>query len=309
MSFCEKCGKQLAEGEVCSCQKTTKKKNNPAIIVLAIFAIAIVALVVVLILNADGGSSKSKKDDKEEKSSYMDPIDNYIAVVNKRNADYIAYKKALLPEFSTKKFVAFMEALTADGEYKDYLEDANEDLSDYYEDCDEKFEGWKISFKKESAEKVDADDLEDYQEDLEEYYEDELEYSVEALEESLEDEDALEDFADALDIDEKDAIKVAETMLAYMKAYEELKTTAGYEVTGKFILKAGGETYETDSVTFLVLKVNGSWVYGGIMDYNYPGFGGDAYNMFNFFFREIRSDKLYIDMWFQVVVYTYIYFL
>ena len=298
MSFCEKCGKELAEGQVCDCQGASKKKFNPAIIVLAVFVIAIVALVIVLIVNSDGGSSKSKKDDKEEKSTYMDPIDNYLAVVNKKNEDYIAFNKSLMPEFSAKKFGAFMEVFTADGEYADYLEDANDQLSDYYEECDDEFKGWKLSFKKEAAEKLDADDMEDYKEYVEEYYEDYLQYTVEELEENMEDEDTLEDLAYMLDVTEEDAAKIVKAMITYMKAYEGLKVSAGYEVTGKFVLKADGETYETDSMSFVVLKVNGSWVYCGLTDYDYLGFEEDDYSVFGFFFRGLRSPKLYTDVWF-----------
>ena len=295
--FCEKCGKELVEGEVCSCQKPKKKKVNPAVIVLAVIVLAIIALVVTLILNADSGSSESKKDDKEkeEKSTYMDPIDNYLAIVNKRNDDSVELVESMMPEFSVKKFKAMMEIIAESEYFADEIEAENENLADYYEEADDEFEGWKISFKKEDAEKLDAETLEEYSEEAEEYYEDDLEYMVESFEEIIEDKAYLEDVANVFELSMEDSRELMETMIAYYKAYEEVEVTAGYEVTGKFILKADGETYETESLSFIVLKINGSWVYWGLTDYGYLGFEEDDYGVFDFFFRELSYSKFVID--------------
>lgn len=295
--FCEKCGKQLAEGEVCNCQTPEKKKLNPAIIVLAVILLAIVALVVVLLLNSDGGSSKSKKDDKEkeQKSTYMDPIDNYLAVINKRNTDAVDFVEAMIPEFAVKKFHAMVEIYAKSDYYGDDIEDMSDDLADYYDDCDDEYDTWKISFEKKEAEKMDEDALEDYKEEVEEYYEDDLSYMVESLEEIMEDEDYLEDVADSFELSEEDARELVENMLAYYKCYEDIKVTAGYEVKGKFVLKADGETYETEYMKFVVLKIDGSWVYCGLADYGYLGFEGEDSGVFSFFFRELRSSKFYAE--------------
>lgn len=293
MSFCEKCGKQLAEGETCSCQTPEKKKFNPAIIVLAVILLAVVALVVALIANAGGSSSKSKKNDKEkeEKSTYMDPIDNYLAVVNKKNSDIFDFKEAMMPDFAVKKFHAMMEICAKSDYYGEDIEDMSDDLADYYDDCDDEFDTWKITFEKKEAEKLDEDTLDYYKELAEDYYEDDVSYMVESLEEMMDDDGYMEDIADMLELSEEDTKELVECMLTYYKCYEEVKVTAGYEVTGKFVLKAEGETYETDKLSFVVLKINGSWVYMGLADYGYLGFEGEDSGVFSFFFREIRSSK------------------
>lgn len=227
-------------------------------------------------------------------SSYMGPVDDLMAAVNKKETDPMKFMEIMAPDFSYKEFKAVIDAAKKmSDDVEDSMEEAVEEMEDAYEECDDEFDKWKISFETKDAEKFDKDDLEDAAEFYEDYYKDYLKDSIDEMEDVLKDDDDLEDFAEMLDIDEKDAKSLIKSMVDYANAYEDLKVSAGYEVKGKFILKSGKDTYETDYVKFTVLKINGSWVYCGLTDYESLQFEDDDDNLFGFFFEQLRSSSFY----------------
>jgi len=267
--FCSTCGYPLQENvspetpsvdanSVVEKVKTLDKK------VLAIggAAIAAVVLILIIVIIALGGKS------------YMDPINKYIKAVNKRDDNYLTYETVLQGkkiEKLNKNIYKVM--LDTDAEcyddytYEELFEDYADDLEEMYDDiADEYGDKWKLSFKLKDAEKMDKDDLEDLNELLEDstdYYEDELD----ELAEILEDDDELEDFADDYGVDEKAAKKIIKAYTKYYEFLAEMKVQQAYEVKGKFIIKADGEEFESDTVKLIMAKINGSWVYLNSEDY------------------------------------------
>ncbi len=226
---------------------------------------------------------------------YMTPVDNLMNAVNKKETDPMKLLTVMAPDFAAKEMESVMKSMMKmSDDMEDYMEDAVEENEEMYEEIDDEFDKWKISFEEKKAEKIDKDDLEDYADELEDYYKDYIEDSVDSMEDALDDDDMLEAFAEMLDIDEKDAKNLIKSMIKYMNLYEDLKVTAGYEVKGKFILKSGKDTYETDTVKFVVLKINGSWVYMGAD--SSVVFEDDDDRLFSFFYSQLRSSSLYSDI-------------
>lgn len=222
---------------------------------------------------------------------YMGPVEDWMSFVNKRNTDAIDLMTLFNPDFSSKELDNLIDlAIDYSGdEYEDYMEEMAEEIEDTYDDAEDEFEGWKISFEEKSADEIKSKDLKEYNEYIEDYYKDYLEDTVDDLEDALEEEDDIEEFADEMEISEKEAKKYIEAMIDYMKAYEEIEATEGYEVKGKFILKSDGDEYKTEYISFIVLKIDGSWVYWGLSDYDSLEFEDDDEDVFSFFFYELGS--------------------
>ncbi len=221
--------------------------------------------------------------------SYRGPVDELISLTNKKETDPTKWMFVMQPGFAEKEQKAYYDVMKdAVEDYEDELEDSKERYEDYFDECDDAFDGWKISFEESEAEKIDKDDLEDYMDEVEDYYDDYYKETVRNLEDVLEDKDDLEEFAENLDIDEKDAKKYIQAHIKYLQAFEDLEVTAGYEVKGKFILKTDDDDYKSDTVKLTVLKINGSWVYWGVNDSSKLGFDEDEDGVFNFFFNELR---------------------
>lgn len=326
MAFCEKCGKELAEGEQCTCtaeavaeeavaetpvveetvaetpvveetpvaevapveeakeaeapatEEPAKKKNNIIIIVVAAVAVVVLLLLVALL----AGGSKG----------YMEPVDDFMAAVNKKNTDPIEIYSTLMPDFATGLYADAHKKYMVVEEYADYYEDAIETMEDYYDDCEDEFDKWKLTFETKKASEMDEDDLEDIQDYLDDYYDDYREDEVDMYEDALEDDDELEDGADELDITEAQAKALLKANMKYAQAYEKLKVTAGYEVKGKFIVKSGKDVYETKTVEFRVVKINGDWTYWGLTDGSLD-FEDDDEHCFDFISNFLSGRKLY----------------
>ncbi len=299
MAFCERCGKQLADGEVCTCMAGQQSEAPGAAPVgnaqpvggaapangnKKKWLIAIpVAAAVLLIIIISALSSKP----------YMEPVEDFMKLMNKRSTNVEKMLKLQVPGFAKKEYAAFISAAKKSDDFEDILDDTKEYLEDSYEDADDEFEKWKLSFELKKAEKMDKDDLEDLKDYLEDFYDDYLEDTVDDIEDELDDEDELEDLADELDMSEKEVKKFAQAYIKYLKAYEDMKVTAGYEVKGKFIIKSKDGDCKTDTVTFRVIKVNGDWCYYGFSDSGSYGFNDDDEGVFYFLYDLLDSRWLY----------------
>lgn len=319
MAFCEHCGKEIAEGEQCTCQsvdtaaqapvaeetpvvetpvaeeakavaeapavkeeaKETKPDDNKNKMVILIAAAAAVVVLIVLVALFAGGSKK-----------YMEPVDDFIAQINKKNTDPVELYSTLMPDFAASLYADTHKKYMVAEDYVDGYEDAMDNMEDYYDDCDDEFGKWKLSFELKKASEMDEDDLEDIQDYLDDYYDDYREDEVDMYEEALEDDDDLEDAADELDISESQAKAMLKASIKYAQAYEKMKVTEGYEVKGKFIVKAGKDEYETSTVEFRVIKINGDWTYWGIADGSLE-FDDDDENCLDFLSNFLSGRKLY----------------
>lgn len=228
---------------------------------------------------------------------YTSPVDDWMSFVNKRNTDAMDMMTLSSPGFASKEFdslISMTKKLAGD-EYEEYMEEMADEIEDTYDDAEDEFEGWKISFEEKSADEIKSKDLKEYNEYIEDFYKEQLKDVVDEMEDALEEADDLEDMADDLDISEKEAKKYINAMIDYMKAYEDIEATEGYEVKGKFILKSDGDEYKTEYISFIVLKIDGSWVYWGLSEYDSLKFEDDDEGVFNFFFSQLRSRTFFND--------------
>lgn len=302
MAFCEHCGKQLADGEVCTCTagqqaaapeevqgtapagdaqpvsgEAVPANGNKKKLYLIAGGVAVVVILLFIIIRA----LISKP--------YMEPVEDFMKLMNKRSTSYEEIAKAKLPGFAQKKFAAVFSAAKKSDEFADRFEDAAENMADYYEDAEDEFEKWKVSFELKKAEKMDEDDLDGLKGFFEDYFDDNVEDTVDEIEDILDDEDELEEMADFMDMSEKEAKKFCKAYIDFLKAYEELKVTDGYEVKGKFIIESKDGDCKTETLTFRVLKMNGDWCYYGISDSNSYGFRGDDEGVFNFLYSSLNN--------------------
>lgn len=287
MAFCTKCGKELTENEVCSCQQEAPveapkaetpqsteapkaesskaevpqpevtsqpeaKKQPNKMLVPAVIGVVVI-LLIVLIASLAGGKP------------YKKMLDEYVSLVNKKSTDVDAYDYALMAE-GRVKFAKEMQKtmLKIDEDSKDLLEEEKEEKADAYEECNDEFEGWKLSYEIKSADKMSEKDLKSYQKDAKSYYKDYIKPVIKNMEEILEnDDDEIEEGADELDISEKEYKSLVKTTLKQYKDFEDMEITKGYEVKVKFTVKTKDDEYKADTVKVVVLKVNGDWVYAG----------------------------------------------
>ncbi len=291
MAFCEKCGKPLEDGQKCTCEAAAPKAPVENVAPKApakgkgkkgLIAVAAVIVVVLLISLLTGGKG------------YMSPVEDFMSAINKKSTDVVKIYTTLMPDFAAKQFKSvYKQVLKVVDDAADSMDDLKEELEEYYDDATDEYGKWKLTFEKKSAKKLDKDDIEEYQEECESYYENYMEGSLEYFDEILEDEDYLEDFADSLDIKEKQAKSIVKAMKKYYQAYEDLKVSAGYEVKGKFVIQADDE-FKTEYVKFIVLKVNGDWTYYGISDGDL--YFGDYYDYFEFIEDALYDGALFTNV-------------
>ncbi len=324
MGFCENCGKELADGEQCTCTaeeavaqepvveeakveeivaeekpvveevpavaeapaaEEAAKEPKPAMdkkkmVILGAAAAAVVVLLLLVALFAGGSKG------------YMGPVEDFMAQINKQNTEPVEVYSALLPDFGASLYAQSHNKYKVSEEYMDYYEDSVEYLEDHYDDCNDEYDKWKLSFETKKATKMDEDDLEDIQDYLDDYYDDYLEDEADYFEETLDDDGDIEDAADELDISESQVKAILKANLKYVKAYEELKVTAGYEVKGRFLVKAGKDEFKTETVEFRVVKINGDWTYWGITSGSLD-FDDDEEDCFSFISNFLSSKRLY----------------
>lgn len=261
MEKCEKCGKEIAEGTVCSCQKpdakaevkpaeaTKEGKKGKGSMVLGVVVLAIIAFVVVIVLTS---------------KPYMKSIDNYVALINEKCTDYRELQYTLMADSRVKLAKKYAEAMMAQDSYEDNLEYREESLEKFYDMCEDEFEEWTLTYELKDKEKLDKDVLEKLQKSYEDYYEDNIEDLMEEWTDRLEDDDELEDYADDNDISEKEAEAICKARIAYYKDYAKVKITDGYEVKLKLIVKGEDDEYKSNTFKARIIKMNGDWVYIGV---------------------------------------------
>lgn len=219
----------------------------------AVVAAPIVVVLLVLILVIGAFSS----------GSYMSPLNDFLNQANKKTADEQKLTSTLMSDSRynlMKKVIAIMEKSDS---YADSIEKTNDRLEEDFEKLDDEFDKWKIKFETKSKEKLDKDDVEDLQESLEDYYDDYAEKMIDQFDDILEDDDKLEDYADMMDLKEKEVEQLLKAYIKYYESFENVKVSEAYEVKGKFIVTADKDEFKTETVKLFFAKINGNWVYAG----------------------------------------------
>lgn len=133
------------------------KKNN--VIVKIAAAVAAVVVVILLISSLFG-------------SSYKDPVKKLVKLCNKKEESSIEYNYINQPKFLadyTKTYEEILAKSDYDDDYKNTYEYVFDDWEDTYG------EDFKVKLVKiKDVEKMDKDDIKDYQESMREYVEDKM---------------------------------------------------------------------------------------------------------------------------------------
>ena len=296
MAFCTKCGKALADGEKCTCETPVateqtpqtetataapKKKNTGLIAGIAAIAIVIVIILVMVLTS----------------KPYMAPVKDFMKQVNSHNTNYLELYQSLMPDFAAKEVGKIYKQIQKSDELMEDVEDSIKNFENYYENATDEYGNWKLTFQLKKAELLEDDDLENAQEAIEDYYRNNhFSNTIDAWEDLLDDEEDLEDYADDLDINEKQAKALLESYIKYYTAYKEVKVGEIYEVKGKFIIKADGEEMDTDTVKFYMAKVNGDWTYYSFREGNLT-FDGDDGDYFAFIRKILGSGKYFSNLY------------
>ena len=218
-----------------------KSGDTKMIGILACAAAAVVLVVVLLAVLLSG--------------SKMDPINKYLKAINKGETNYLKLSAITRGKYGdmnadvTKMLIKY-DAEYWDGEtYEDLYEDREEDLKEFYEEIEDEYGKYKVSFKKSKIKKIKLKDLEeDYDVDWDDVT-DEYEDAYDEIRDALKDSDDIEDFADRYGISEREAKAILKAQAEYYKKMAKSKLTAVYEIKGKFIVKADGDEYKSDTVT------------------------------------------------------------
>lgn len=289
MAFCTKCGKALAEGEKCTCETPVAteqaqaeataepKKKKTGLIAGLIAVVAVVVVVLILVLTS---------------KPYMGPVKDFMKQVNNKNTSYMELYQALMPDFAAKEVGKVYKQIQNSDELMENIENSIQRYESYYENATDEFGDWKLTFEFKKAELLEDDDFENVQDAIEDYYRNNyFSTNIDSWEAILEDEDDLEDYADDLDITEKQAKALLNAYISYYSIYKDVEVTEVYEVKGKFIIKADGEEMDTDTVKFYMAKVNGDWTYYAFRegDLSFDGDNGDYF----YFIRSILSSGKY----------------
>ncbi len=165
--FCPKCGKQLSDGEVCTCMQTapvpgpapefsqggypggngtlgSSKKNLPVLAVTGIILVLVIVLIIVLAVSCSN------------KSSYQTPINNFFTGIQKNDPDLI------ISALGKDEYYAAYEEYYE--EYEDYFEDeydngkemADEVMDEYADDFHDILGDFTYEIR--DARRIDKDD-------------------------------------------------------------------------------------------------------------------------------------------------------
>lgn len=301
MAFCTKCGKELGPDGVCDCEKTqaaaagaennfqtegasapaaapvqpevsgaapqtpAKKKNTG---LLAAIAAAAVLLVIIIAVALGSGS-------------YKTPLKELKALINKQSTDAMSYQELFASKMDTDYVKELSKILKKNDDYIDTMEETKENLEGLYDDYD----GLKVWYEVSKAEKMDDDELKDISKRFKSSYKDYFKDLIETLEDL--DKGDYEDFADSMDISVGDAKKIVKQTISYMKSYEDVKVSKGYNVSLRWYGKLDGDEDKTSKIEDItILKVNGKWYisnpYQMLGEMSFDDLGVGLYRLYNY---------------------------
>lgn len=225
------------------------------------------------------------------KGGYMEPIDDFVAQVNKRNSDLIDMSCELLPDSCVAEFKAYTEKLEKIDELWETYEEYMEDIQDSYDECDDEFGKWKLSFEVKDAEECSSKELKNITKQMEADAEN-MEETIEWLESCLTD-SAISQMADTYDVSESDIEEMYDSLFEFMEAMTKVSPDEAYKIKGKFVIEADDDTFETETLKIYVVSIDGDW-----MLQNIEGsllFEDDDDRMFSFIRTLLKADSLVIQ--------------
>lgn len=263
MSYCPNCGRQLADGEVCTCQAAAaepKKKSKKGLVIAVLILILCVAAGVAVFLLVT--------------NSYKKPINSLTSVINDRETNIDKIAAAALPDFASSSYTKAMKILKTSEEVEEAYGYGEEALEELYEQLDDLCgEGWKVKFDYSDKEKLEAEELEDISSGYSRLYD----YYFEDICDEIEGYDKYdyEDMGDSLGITASKAKDLAKIVSKLMEEFEDIKATEGYVLTGRLILSdASGKTVEkSDKISVQIIKLNGDWTIDYMSLFNDFGYG------------------------------------
>ena len=240
--------------------RAPKKKGKKIAIISILVAIVLAAGGVVtwlLLRDDEGGTSGSKEGYKAEIEAYLE----YLADINDDAEDFVADTHMTGTSFpagysgkeAEEIMYIYMEAMfEQEKEFSDmYYSDMDDcdTWQDYikegmtanvYDEIENVYgDDWELTYKIGDDERIDKDDLEDWEDSWDEIIDDYKSDILEPLEES---------------ISKKDKEKIEE----FIESLEEMKITDGYTVEVEVEIK--GDEKHKDDYEFVVLKVGKQWV-------------------------------------------------
>lgn len=226
-----------------------KKAINWKKIAIIAAAVLVLAAVVVLACTLIFGSSRTT------------PIAVLEKYANAKEFTYVSYLKDMVGGIEGNKAAKIVQLAAKSDEFKDLLEDFEENAADAWEDNkDEYGKNFKIRLKndKEVEEKLDRDDLKDYKariKELGEMYAD-LGKALGKLKSA-----DLKDLAEDLDMDTKDLKEAIDCLKEIGSKLKGADVSDGYDLE-YFVTITGSELDEPDEDDgeLTVLKINGKWV-------------------------------------------------
>lgn len=215
------------------------KANNNMIKFIAIGGVALVALIIGIVALSSilGGG-------------YKKAIKGSISLINKKTEGDLAYQ-----EFNQLKEMREYNQLSMeifdqdDDQWEDYIEQLEDEFGDDY----------KIKYEISKAEKLKDDDLDDVVDAIEDSYD-----AYVDLEDTIM--DSIEYLCDEEDISSKNQKKLEKQHEKLIKAYEDVKVTAAYEVTLKCEIKGDEDDNDFKIKDLIVAKINGEWVLVGSLN-------------------------------------------
>ena len=216
------------------------KKNN--VIVKIAAAVAAVVVVILLISSLFG-------------SSYKDPVKKLVKLCNKKEESSIEYNYINQPKFLadyTKTYEEILAKSDYDDDYKNTYEYVFDDWEDTYG------EDFKVKLVKiKDVEKMDKDDIKDYQESMREYVEDK-----DDREDLVDDmKDSLEYYEDNYDLSKKDSKKILSAYKKMLKKMAKVKISKGYEMDIEIKIKGEDGKAEFKEKQVEIIKVDGDWIF------------------------------------------------
>lgn len=258
MKFCGSCGKQIPDDanacpycgafqEFGAVTEPAKKPFPVKKLLIALAALVLVAAVAFAAVKLIGGAGWEKpletlcgiaNDKKVSESVLKDAARCFAGNVGKKDVD------ALIDEACGLK--------AGDKKLIDQLKDKVDEELEYLEEDYGK--NVKFSYEIEDKEKLDEDDLEDYQD----FYQKLGEAGVDAAKQLDGMTSEVEDYTDG-EVKQKDAESLIDHMKAFSKELKDAEVTAGYELDLTLKMEGKDDDDEVD-VTVAVIKLNGKWV-------------------------------------------------
>jgi len=193
------------------------------------------ALVVLIIIVALIGSMSG---------GYKKTIKGTIKLVNKKVEGNLPYQEYTQIKEMREYSKLNMEIFDQDDEM---WEESIEKLEDEFGD------DYKITYKISKSKKLKGDDLDDVVDAVEDSYD-----AYADLEDSIL--DTIDNMCEDEDVSSKDQKKLEKQFEKVIKAYDDVKVSAAYEVTLKCTIKGddGEEDFKLKDV--IIAKVNGEWI-------------------------------------------------